>query len=106
MKTKKPLVLTILSIILVTSIFMYRKYRKAKYLEEQKIIRAEQAEELLKFQRQQDSIERKRIYDSVQNEKLKAFNKKFDAVKEKRNELNETMKKLQEEMDAKSGNQK
>ncbi len=101
MKNKKSLLFTILAVIIVISGFIYRKYHKAQLKAEQEKIQAERAAKLMEFKRQQDSIKRKREYDSLQQEKLNEFNKKYDEVKESKKRLDETMEKLQQEIDAK-----
>ena len=101
MKNKKSLLYTILCVLIVTSGFIYRKYHKAQLKAEQEKIRAERGAEIMRLQRQQDSIKRQREYDSIEQEKLKEFNKRYDEVKASKKRLDETMKKLQEEIDAK-----
>lgn len=101
MKNKNSLLFTILAVLIMTSVFIYRKYHKAQLKAEQEKIQAERGAEIMKLQREQDSIKRKREYDSLQQEELKEFNKKFDEVKESKKRLDETMKKLQQEIDAK-----
>ncbi|RNC88279.1 MAG: hypothetical protein ED556_03595 [Winogradskyella sp.] len=104
MKKSKSLLVTILGIALLTTLYMYRKYHRAQVKAEQEKIQAEQAAELMQYQRQQDSIKRKKEYDSLQQEELKAFNKKFDDVKEKSKQLEETMKMLDKEIESKKKN--
>ncbi|RZN84614.1 MAG: hypothetical protein EVB11_00760 [Winogradskyella sp.] len=102
MKKTKSLLLAIVGIILITATIMYRKYRRAELRAQQEKIQIEQAREMMEFQRKQDSIERKREYDSLQKIETDKFKKRFDEVEEKREKAKELMKKLQEEIDAKS----
>ena len=97
MKNKKSLLLKILGVVLITSVIMYRKYKRAALREQQLEIKREEAKKYIEFKNKQDSIKRRKEYDSIQAIKLKEANDRIHTLKEKREQLQETMKKLEAE---------
>ena len=98
MKNKKSLILKILGVVLITSVIMYRKYKRAELREQQLEIQREEAKKYIEFKNKQDSIKRRRAYDSVQAIRLKESKDRLEAMEEKRKQLQETMKNLEKEI--------
>lgn len=84
MKNKKSLLLKILGVVLITSVIMYRKYKRAALREQQLEIKREEAKKYIEFKNKQDSIKRRKEYDSIQAIKLKEANDRNTYFKRKK----------------------
>lgn len=103
MKKSKGIVVGVLTVLLLTSGIMYRKYNKAKVRTEQERIQREKARKVYEYQKEQERLHKQKLREEKERRELfKKDSIRRSGINKKMKQLQENRKKLEAELKKKN----